>query len=453
MGDLLFTIAAFAVAIGVLVTVHEYGHFRVARWAGVRVLRFSVGMGRPLLRRSGRDGTEYVLAALPIGGYVKMLDEREGEVDPTERHRAFNNRPLGWRTAVVLAGPVANFLFAIAAYWLMLVMGVPGLQAAVEGVEPDSAAARAGIAPGDAIVAVDGRPAATWGAAMQALLPAALDGESVGVTLRRDGREETVTLEVPRMPEAARGGDLGGRLGMTPARPAIPPILGQVESGSPADRAGLEAGDRIVALAGEPVNGWRELVERVRGSPGEPLSLTVEDGGGERQVTVTPEEASGPDGESQGRIGAGVEPPGELPAEYRAVQRFGPVAALGEGVTRTWETATMTLKVLGRMVIGQASLENLSGPVTIAQFAGHTADAGFVQFIAFLAVVSISLGVINLLPVPLLDGGHLLYYGIELLKGSPVSEQTEALGQRIGLAAILALMGLAFFNDLSRLFS
>jgi len=453
MGDLLFTLAAFAVAIGILVTVHEYGHFRVARWAGVRVLRFSVGMGRPLLRRTGKDGTEYVLAVLPIGGYVRMLDEREGEVDPAERHRAFNNRPLGWRTAVVIAGPVANFLFAIVAYWLMLVLGVPGLQATVDGVEPDSAAARAGFAPGDAIVAVEGRPASTWGAAMQALLPAALDGESVAVTLRRDGREETVTLEVPRMPEVARGGNLGGRLGLTPARPAIPPVLGEIEPGSPADRAGLQPGDRIVAAAGEPVAGWRELVERVRASPGEPLSLTVEDDLGQRRVTVTPEAVARSEGEPYGRIGAGVEPPGQMPAEYRAVQRFGPVAALGEGVTRTWETATMTLKVLGRMVIGQASLENLSGPITIAQFAGYTADAGFVQFIAFLAVVSISLGVINLLPVPLLDGGHLLYYGIELFKGSPVSEQTEALGQRIGLAAILALMGLAFYNDLSRLFS
>ncbi|MGM0412061.1 MAG: RIP metalloprotease RseP [Pseudomonadota bacterium] len=453
MGDLLFTLAAFAVAIGILVAVHEYGHFQVARWAGVRILRFSVGMGRPLLRRTGKDGTEYVLAVLPIGGYVKMLDEREGEVEPAERHRAFNTRPLGWRTAVVAAGPAANFLFAIAAYWLMLVMGVPGLQATVEGVEAGSAAERAGIAPGDAIVAVDGRSAATWGAAMQALLPAALDGESVAVTLRRQGGEETVTLEVPRMPDAARSGDLGGRLGMTPARPAIPPILGEIQSGSPADRAGLKTGDRIVAAGGEPVAGWRELVERVQASPGEPLSLTVEDGGGERQVTVTPEAVSGPDGESRGRVGAGVEPPGELPEEYRAIQRFGPVAALGEGGARTWETATMTLKVLGRMVVGQASLENLSGPITIAQFAGYTADAGFVQFIAFLAVVSISLGVINLLPVPLLDGGHLLYYGIELFKGSPVSEQTEAVGQRIGLAAILALMGLAFFNDLSRLFS
>lgn len=453
MGDLLFTLAAFAVAIGILVTVHEYGHFRVARWAGVRVLRFSVGMGRPLLRRTGKDGTEYVLAALPIGGYVKMLDEREGEVDPAERHRAFNNRPLGWRTAVVLAGPVANFLFAIVAYWLMLVLGVPGLQATVEAVDPDSAAARAGFAPGDSIVAVEGRPASTWGAAMQSLLPAALDGEAVEVTLRRDGREETVTLEVPRMPEAARGGNLGGRLGLTPVRPAIPPVLGEIESGSPAARAGLRPGDRIVVAAGEPVAGWRELVERVQASPGEPLSLTVEDDLGQRQVTVTPEAVPRPEGEPYGRIGAGVEPPGQMPAEYRAVQRFGPVAALGEGVTRTWETATMTLKVLGRMVIGQASLENLSGPITIAQFAGYTADAGFVQFIAFLAVVSISLGVINLLPVPLLDGGHLLYYGIELFKGSPVSEQTEALGQRIGLAAILALMGLAFYNDLSRLFS
>ncbi|MFO8155569.1 MAG: RIP metalloprotease RseP [Thiohalospira sp.] len=453
MTGFLFTLAAFAVAIAILVAVHEYGHFQVARWSGVRVLRFSIGMGRPVLRRQGRDGTEYVLAALPIGGYVKMLDEREGEVAEEESHRAFNRQPLNRRFAIVAAGPVANFLFAIAAYAVMLMIGVGGLQSTIEHVAADSPAAEAELRAGDRLVSIDGRETPTWNSAVQALLPAALDGRTVPVTVDRGGTPVTTELSVPRMVDTAEGGgDLGGWVGLRPERPAIPPVLGEIVAGSPAAEAGLRAGDRILAIDGRAIADWRALVEVVRSRPGESMRVAFERDGERREIALRPERIEGADGTTHGRMGAAVEPPGRLPDEYRAVLRQGPVSAFIDGGARTWETATMTLKMLGRMVTGQASLENLSGPITIAQYAGHTAGGGLVQFLAFLAVVSISLGIINLLPVPLLDGGHLMYYCVEFVKGSPVSERTEAIGQQIGIPAIIGLMTLAFYNDLARLF-
>ncbi len=453
MTGILFTIAAFAVAIAILVAVHEYGHFQVARWSGVRVLRFSIGMGRPVLRRQGADGTEYVVAALPIGGYVKMLDEREGEVPEDERHRAFNRQPLRRRFAIVAAGPAANFLFAIAAFAVMLMVGVGGLHSVIDEVTADSPAAEADIRPGDRLVRVNGRDTPTWNSVEQALLPAALDGRTVPVTVERGGTSMDTAISVPRMADAAEGaGDLGSWVGMAPERPAIPPVLGEIVSGSPAEAAGLRSGDRILAIDDAPVEDWRALVQTVQGRPGESLRIAYERAGERREVSLRTEEVEGRDGQTHGRMGAAVEPPGQLPDEYRAVLRQGPIGALIDGGVRTWETSTMTLTILGRMITGQASLENLSGPITIAQYAGYTASSGLVQFLAFLAVVSISLGIINLLPIPLLDGGHLMYYCVELAKGSPVSERTEAIGQQIGIAAIIGLMTLAFYNDLVRLF-
>ncbi|MFV1972341.1 MAG: RIP metalloprotease RseP [Thiohalobacterales bacterium] len=455
MNGILLSIAAFIVAIGVLVTVHEFGHFWVARKMGVKVLRFSVGFGRPLWQKTiGVDKTELVIAAVPLGGYVKMLDEREGEVATNELDRAFNRKSLGARFAIVLAGPVFNFLFAIMAYWVMFVSGVPGVRPVIGEVVPSSYAAQAGFVAGDEILAVNGKPTPSWETAILGLLDAGLDEQAAfTVTVRnRSGNEAGLKV---RLDESARLLGKGGLLdnfGIKPWRPSWPAVIDRLVAGSPGERAGLQAGDRVVSANELSIDSWSQWVDYVRSRPGERIPVTIERDSALLDLVIVPE-AVRDDGETVGRIGAYVRlSDAEQHDTMRVVVRHGLVAAAPAAVGKTWEMSTLTLRTLWKMVTGKVSIENLSGPISIAQYAGHSAAIGLTSFLGFLAIVSISLGVLNLLPVPILDGGHLLYYVIEFFKGSPVSETAQLIGQRIGIFLLLALMSLAFYNDLARLF-
>ena len=454
MNGFLFSIVAFIVAIGILVTVHEFGHFWVARKMGVKVLRFSVGFGKPLWRKTiGADDTELVIAAIPLGGYVRMLDEREGEVAGDELDRAFNRKPLGARFAVVAAGPVFNFLFAIVAYWVMFVSGVPGVRPVVGEVMPSSVAAQAGFVAGDEILAVNGKPTPTWESAVLGLLDAGLEEQAVfNVSVRNPSGNEA-GLRV-RLDESARllgKGRLLDNFGLKPWRPSYPAVLDRLVAGSPGEVAGMQAGDQVVSAGGSAIDDWNQWVDYVRSRPGERIPVVVARDGARLDLVIVPETVRD-GGETIGRIGAYVRLPDDgQHATMRVVVRHGLFEAVPAALGKTWDMSTLTLRTLWKMVTGKASIENLSGPISIAQYAGHSAAIGLASFLGFLAIVSISLGVLNLLPIPILDGGHLLYYMIEFFKGSPVSETVQLVGQRIGILLLLALMSLAFYNDLARL--
>jgi len=453
MNSVLYSVLAFIVAIGVLVTVHEFGHFWVARRLGVKVLRFSVGFGQPLWKRTfGADATELVVAAIPLGGYVKMLDEREGEVPAAELPRAFNRQPLQTRIAVVAAGPLFNFLFAIVAYWMMFVVGVPGLRPLVGDVIPGSYADMAGIVSGDEIVAVDNVPTPTWEGTVLALLDSSLaESGSVALTVRDpQGAERLLQVQFDTSSELLQAGGVLENFGLEPWRP--PAVIDRLVAGGAGERAGLLPGDRIIRADEVPVSSWEQWVDYVRDRPEQAIRLQVMRDAREVTLDLVPDRVTEMD-KTIGRIGAYVRLPGdEQRATMRVVVRYGPLQALPEALGKTWSVTTLTLRTLWKMVTGKASVESLSGPISIAQYAGQSAAIGLATFLGFLGIVSVSLGVLNLLPVPVLDGGHLLFYLLELIKGSPVSEAAQLLGQKIGIALLLALMSLAFYNDLVRLF-
>ncbi|HKJ23106.1 MAG TPA: sigma E protease regulator RseP [Gammaproteobacteria bacterium] len=452
MGTFFSSLFYFALAIGVLITVHEFGHFWVARRLGVKVLRFSIGFGKPLWRwQRGPDQTEYVLAAVPLGGYVKMVDEREGEVAPQDLPVAFNRQPLSSRFAIVAAGPLFNFLFAILAYWLVFIIGTTGLKPLVGEVTAASPAATAGIEQGDEITSVDGEQTPTWRDVVLALVDKALDGGSIPVTIRGGaGQQRTVRLNMGSEAAKLDQGNLLSTLGLKPARPQVPPVIGRLESGGAAGQAGLKPGDRIVSADGRPMDEWTPFALYIRKHPGETVHLKVERGGATVPVDVVPKSVKTKGGEI-GHIGAAARIPDDYDQRYFTAVRYSPLAAVGQSLHKTWEMSALTLKMVGKMIVGDVSTHNISGPLSIAQFAGTSANAGLSAFVSFLAIVSISLGVLNFLPIPVLDGGHLFYYIIEFFKGSPVSDGVQAFGQKLGLMIIMGLMVIAFYNDIVRL--
>jgi len=452
MGSFLYTVAAFLVALGILITVHEFGHFWVARRLGVKVLRFSIGFGAPLWKRVGKvDATEYVIAALPLGGYVKMLDEREGPVAASERERAFNRQPLRVRSAIVAAGPLFNLLFAVIAYWAVAVSGENGLRPLVGTVEADSIAETAGFEPGDELLAVAGRPTPTWETAVYALLAESLGEHDLAIRVRgEDSAEHVRWLDASGLLGLAENGQILESLGLSPLRPRLPAVVAEVLPGEAAAQGGMLPGDEILRAGGNEIEDWAAWVEMVRAHPGEAIEVEVRRAGQTLPLVITPNLVDG-DEEPVGRIGASVAVPEGLYDPYRVEVRYGPLEALPVAAQRTWDMSLLMVKMLGRMLLGEASVKNLSGPITIAESAGKSASYGMSYFLKFLAVVSISLGVLNLLPIPVLDGGHLLYFAIEAIKGGPVSERALEVGQRIGLAVLLALMTLAFYLDISRL--
>ncbi|MEX0950958.1 MAG: RIP metalloprotease RseP [Gammaproteobacteria bacterium] len=452
--EILQHILAFIVAIGILITFHEFGHYWVARRFDVKILRFSVGFGRTLWRRKfGPDQTEFVIAALPLGGYVKMLDEREGEVLLADRPRAFNNKPVAQRFAIVAAGPLFNFIFAVFAYCVMYMIGMTGLKPLVDEVAPASVAASAGFQSGDEILAVDDRNTPTWAAVAETLIGSVVASGQVEInvqTVAGDRQIRRLDLSAVSIDDIAAGALLE-EIGLTPVRPPLPAVIGQVVADSPAAQAGIQPGDRIVAVDGQRVADWFAVVDRIRALPEQPVVLEIERGDRSLQIGLTPALVTTDSGEKVGQIGAGVDTLPALPAELRGVERYAPWQAAWLGVKRTAEMSVLTLRMMGKILTGQASVKNLSGPISIAQFAGFSAAVGLAAFLGFLAIVSVSLGVINLLPVPLLDGGHLMYYLIEIIKGSPVSESTQMLGQHVGLVLLLSLMTLVIYNDVVRL--
>ncbi|PVV07936.1 MAG: RIP metalloprotease RseP [gamma proteobacterium symbiont of Ctena orbiculata] len=451
MDSLLFTIVSFIVALAILIAVHEFGHFWVARKLGVKVLRFSIGFGRALWRRTAdADGTEYVIAAIPLGGYVKMLDEREAPVEPEEQHRAFNRQSLGVRSAIVVAGPLFNFLFAIFAFWLIFVTGDTGLKPLVGEVESGSIAEQAGFAQGDEILAVADQSTPTWESVVYAMLSESLDGTNLHIRVRgQTGVEHIHQLPGLGLSELAEDGMLLQNLGLSPDRPTLPPVIDAVLDGEPADLAGLKPGDRIVTVDGIEVMDWSDWVEYVRKRPGQALELEIDRNGDYIAIRITPLSIEG-DGESYGRIGASVAVPDDLMDDYRAVVKYGPIDAVGQSIYKTWDLSLLMLRMLGKMIVGEVSVKNLSGPISIADTAGKSASYGFSYFLKFLAVVSISLGVLNLLPIPVLDGGHLFFFLIEGIKGGPLSDRFLEQGQKIGLLILLAIMSLAFYIDINR---
>ncbi|UZE30343.1 sigma E protease regulator RseP [Pseudomonas asplenii] len=447
----LYMIVGTLVALGVLVTFHEFGHFWVARRCGVKVLRFSVGFGTPLLRWHDRQGTEFVVAAIPLGGYVKMLDEREAPVAPDELDQAFNRKSVRQRIAIVAAGPIANFLLAITFFWVLAMLGSQQVRPVIGAVESGSIAAKAGLVAGQEIVSIDGEPTTGWSAVNLQLVRRL--GESG--TLRFQVREADSSVDSPRelvLDRWLQGADEPDpikSLGIRPWRPAVPPLLAELDSKGPAQAAGLKTGDRLVSLNGEAVGDWQQVVDWVRVRPDTKIVLQVERDGAQIDVPVTL--ASRGEGKSAtGYLGAGVKAADWPPQMLREVS-YGPVAAIGEGARRTWTMSVLTLDSLKKMLFGELSVKNLSGPITIAKVAGASAQSGVADFLNFLAYLSISLGVLNLLPIPVLDGGHLLFYLIEWARGRPLSERVQGWGIQIGISLVVGVMLLALVNDLGRL--
>ena len=447
----LYMIVGTLIALGVLVTFHEFGHFWVARRCGVKVLRFSVGFGMPLLRWHDKQGTEFVVAAIPLGGYVKMLDEREGEVPVDQLDQSFNRKSVRQRIAIVSAGPIANFLLAMFFFWVLAMLGSDQVRPVIGGVEPASIAAEAGLTAGQEIVAIDGEPTSGWAAVNLQLVRRLGESGALQLVVRDQGS----TTDIPRelvLDKWLKGADEPDpirSLGIRPWRPALPPVLAELDPKGPAQAAGLKTGDRLLALDGKSLDDWQQVVDTVRLRPDSKIVLRVERDGASIDVPVTLA-ARGESKAPSGYLGAGVKAV-DWPSEMIREISYGPVAAIGEGARRTWTMSILTLDSLKKMLFGELSVKNLSGPITIAKVAGASAQSGVADFLNFLAYLSISLGVLNLLPIPVLDGGHLLFYLIEWVRGRPLSDRVQGWGIQIGISLVVGVMLLALVNDLGRL--
>ncbi|MEM7400983.1 MAG: RIP metalloprotease RseP [Pseudomonadota bacterium] len=445
-------VLAFIVAVGIIVTVHEFGHYWVAKKLGVKVLRFSVGFGKPLLTRfgGGADNTEYVLASIPLGGYVKMLDEREGEVAAHELPRAFNKQNVWKRFAIVSAGPIFNFIFAVFAYWITFVAGVDGVKPTVGEIQPESIAANAQIQQQDTFTHIDGEAVSTWQETSIQMLNSALKTGSVTATLEsKDSSANNVRLDLSDTKHLLSEGNLLEKIGITPWRYQLQARFGEIKSGA-AKTAGIMEGDKVISVDGQNVATWTELVKYIQARANVPIQFELNRNDKNLITQVTPAEDK-QDGRVVGRIGAYPYIDHQQLEAHKVVVKYGLFESIGKAFVKTWEVSILTLKLLWKLVVGEASLKNISGPVTIAEYAGVSAAIGFSAFVGALAIISISIGILNLLPIPVLDGGHLFYYIIEMLKGSPVSEKFEAAGQRVGIIMLAGLMSLAFYNDIYRL--
>ena len=447
----LYMIVGTLVALGVLVTFHEFGHFWVARRCGVKVLRFSVGFGMPLLRWHDKKGTEFVVAAIPLGGYVKMLDEREGEVPLDQLDHSFNRKSVRQRIAIVAAGPIANFLLAMVFFWVLAMLGSEQVRPVIGAVQSGSIAAKAGLTAGQEIVAIDGEPTTGWASVNLQLVRRLGESGSLQLLVREQGSttDSPRELMLDKWLKGADEPDPIRSLGIRPWRPALPPVLAELDPKGPAQAAGLKTGDRLLALDGKALDDWQQVVDTVRMHPDTKIMLRVERDGAQIDVPVTLA-ARGESKAPTGYMGAGVKAVDWPPEMIREVS-YGPVAAIGEGARRTWTMSVLTLDSLKKMLFGELSVKNLSGPITIAKVAGASAQSGVADFLNFLAYLSISLGVLNLLPIPVLDGGHLLFYLIEWARGRPLSDRVQGWGMQIGISLVVGVMLLALVNDLGRL--
>lgn len=449
MGSFFWNLGAFIVALGVLVAVHEFGHFWVARRNGVKVERFSIGFGKALWRRTGKDGTEYVLAMIPLGGYVKMLDSRVEEVPAELHNQAFNHKSVWARMAIVVAGPMANFVFAIFACWLMFLIGIPSVKPVLNSVTPSSVAAQGGLGSGMEIIAIDGKKVRTWEEVNFALLGRLGDDTTVFTVQDNAGQARDAQLQLAEWQFNPEVESPITALGLVPEGPTLTLEVANVVENGAAERAGVQLGDRLQAINGKTLVGWQQLVTAVQASPEIEMELEVVRNGQTQRLALTPARQEHAD-RVVGYVGLA---PAVLPVaeQYRFDLRYGPIAAIGEGIGRTWDLTVLTFQMLGKLVTGVVSVDNLSGPISIAKGAGATADYGLVYFLGFMALVSVNLGIINLLPLPVLDGGHLLFYLIEAVTGRPVPEKVQEVGFKIGAALLFMLMGLALFNDFARL--
>ena len=443
-------ILAFIVAVGIIVTVHEFGHYWVAKKLGVKVLRFSVGFGKPLYSKiAGADQTEYVLASIPLGGYVKMLDEREGDVDKHDLPRAFNRQTVWTRFAIVSAGPIFNFIFAALAYWITFVSGVEGVKPTIGEIEAESIAAVAELHAQDTFTHIENVPVKTWQQTSIQMLNSALKNGTVSATLEReDSSQKNVKLDLTNTKHLLSEGNLLEKIGITPWRYQYQAKFGEIKSGVAKD-AGVRKGDKVLSVDGIFITTWVELVKYIQARADVPIDFEIQRGDERLNLKITPK-ADQQEGKVVGRIGAYPYVDEEQLAAQKVVVRYGLFESFGKGLMKTWEVSILTVKLLWKLVVGEASLKNISGPITIAEYAGVSAAIGFSAFVGALAIISISIGILNLLPIPMLDGGHLFYYLVEMVKGSPVSERFEAAGQRVGILMLAGLMGLAFYNDILR---
>lgn len=449
MGTFFWNLAAFIVTLGILITVHEFGHFWVARRCGVWVERFSIGFGPALWRKRDKQGTEFIVALIPLGGYVKMLDGRNTELDPSQHQQAFNLKSVGQRSAIIAAGPLANFLLAIFAYWLVFMQGIPSYKPIIGQILNHSLVSQVGIRPAMELTSIDNIETPDWDAVRLALL-AKIGETSVTLTVTPFGenKPERKILSLKNWHFDPEKQDPIQSLGIVPQLPTITTVLAEINQGSAAAEAGLRAGDRIVNIDGKAVNEWAVFVTAVKANPGKPLSVEIERNGVNQQLKLTPMTKTG-----KVQYGfVGVRPKvNPLPSEYRVIRQFGPIDAIWEAGIKSWQLSKLTVAMLGKLVTGDIKLNNLSGPISIAQGAGASAEYGVIYYLMFIALISINLGIINLFPLPVLDGGHLLFLLIEKIKGNPVSRRVQDLGYRIGSIALMLLMGLALFNDFSRL--